>query len=434
MSDSITLEKPTLDAERELAADKAQLAPALQQEVDQAQAKFKDVDSAMKSVPFTASETLEVQDKVKAHLEALGRVDIYSGSTQDISDAFAELFSKAKERHDATANLASRFTEQKFTNGRNPEGFKAVKAMADALQKYNPANYNMVEPTGMVKYFPKFVKQGLSHYLLQFKEAQTSINQLMDGVQDVVEDGKKAISELHILDDKFITLAKELRIEYETFTLVGEKVEEYLVDLRETDPLKADKVQTALMHRIAEARLDARTTMLHAINGSMLISSLQATQQMVITAAERASTTGRLILTINQTVAASASEQSDQRELLESVNKIIGDMTESTSVMMKDHIKKMKDLAGASLGPAEKLKAAFIMNAESFAEMNKISAIATKSINLNIQSLDSLHKEAILRLQAEQAAATAFEGIVKNAQNVAQAPTQAPSAQSFGPR
>lgn len=432
MSDSIILQKPTSTAEAELAAEKSLLPGVLQHELDQVQAKFKDVDSSMKSVPFTEAERGQVQQKVADHLAALERVDIYTGTTADISDAFSEMFSSAKERHEATANLASRFTEQKFTNGRNPEGFKAVKAMADALQKYNPANFNMIEPTGLIKYLPKFAKQGMSHYMLQFKEAQTSINQLMDGVQDVVEDGKQAIVELKILDDKFIRLAKELRIEYETFTLVGEKVEAYLADLRESDPLKADKVQTALMHRIAEARLDSRTTMLHAINGSMLTSSLQSTQQMLITAAQRASTTGRLILTINQTVAASSSEQSDQRELLESVNTIIGDMTQSTSLMMKEHIKKMQDLAGASLGPAEKLKKAYEMNAQSFEEMTKISAIATKSINVNIQSLDGIHKQAVERLHAEHAAAVAFDGIVKDAQNIAQAKA-APQSSPRGP-
>ena len=92
----------------------------------------------------------------------------------------------------------------------------------------------------------------------------------------------------------------------------------------------------------------------------------------------------------------------------------------------------MQDLAGASLGPAEKLKKAYEMNAQSFEEMTKISAIATKSINVNIQSLDGIHKQAVERLHAEHAAAVAFDGIVKDAQNIAQAKA-APQSSPRGP-
>jgi hypothetical protein len=410
MSESIILEKPSHELSETTQKELAALAPVF----------ASDTDKAMTYVPYTDHEAAAVKDSVKAKMAALEKIDIYAETDENLTDAFSELFSSADARKAATRDLANKFTERNFRGGANDkERLKPVAALADALQKYNPSQFNLQEPTGLFKYLPKFAKQGLSHYLLQFKEAQSSIEELMDGVANVAEEGIKSKAELKIFDKKLIRLAKELRIEYETFTEVSKSVEEYLGDLRERDPLKAEKIQSELAYRIAEARMDTMTTMLQAVNGSILVSSLLKTQDMIITGAKRASTSGMLILTINQTAASAAAEQSDGRELLESVNKIIGDMTEGNAAMIKEHVSKMKALASASLGPAEQLKKAFAMGLESLDELRDVSKIATNAINANIDGMDSLYQTATARLKAEDTAATAFHGVVQGSQELA---------------
>jgi uncharacterized protein YaaN involved in tellurite resistance len=368
-------------------------------------------------------EIAKVKSLVQEKMKALEEVDIYSGDTEGISQAFSDIFSRADANRAATSDLANYFTKRNFRGAQDSVSFKSVTELASALKKYDPSKYDLTEPTGIMKFMPAALRnalpQGVDNYMRSFKEAQGQIELLMDGVAGVAEDGIKAKQELKTFDGKLLKLAKELRVQFETFNEVAKCVDEYLADLTERDPMKADKVRSELIYRVAEARMDTLTTLLQAMNGSILVSSLVKTQDMIITGAQRASSSGRLILTINQTSAAAASEQSDARELLETVNNTIGNMTEGTAKMVNDHVKKMKELASAPMGQAEKLKAAFALGFNALDELRDVQIQVAKRMEDNIASMETVYQDASARIKSEATAVGAFKEIVDGSASIA---------------
>lgn len=416
----------TINATAQAAADSNTLASAFDAQTQAAYVQ--DPDSAVKRVPLNNAERDEIKAKVKEKMAALEAVDIYAGDTEGISKAFSDIFSRADANRQATAELANYFTQRNFRGAQDSTSFKAVTDLAAALQKYDPSKFDLTEPEGLMRYIPLpgVAKRGIANYMRSFKEAQGQIESLMDGVAEVAEDGVKAKTELKVFDGKLLKLSKELRIQYETFNEINASAQEYLADLKERDPAKADKVESELLYRLAEARLDTLTTLLQALNGSILVSSLIKTQDMIITGAQRASSSGRLILTINQTAAASAQEQQNARELIEAVNTTIGNMTEGTSKMVLEHSKKMKELASSPLGQAEKLKAAFQMGFQALDELRDVQKQVTARMEQNISTMESIHQNAAERLSAEARAAGSFKEIVESGEQLAKAQANGP--------
>jgi uncharacterized protein YaaN involved in tellurite resistance len=415
MSDSINIEKPALSE-------------GLSNELDKTKAIYVEKpETAIARIPVSETERAQVKELVKEKMKSLEAVDIYSGDTEGITKAFADIFSRADANKAATAELANYFTKRNFRGAQDKTSFNAVTDLAAALQKYDPSKFNFTEPEGMMRFIPLpgAAKRGMANYMRSFKEAQGQIEQLMDGVAQVAEDGVKAKDELKIFDGKLLKLAKQLRVEYETFTEISQSVTEYLSDLKERDPMKADKVESELKYRVSEARLDSMTTLLQALNGSILVSSLVKTQDMIITGSQRASSSGRLILTINQTAAASANEQTNARELLEAVNTTIGNMTEGTSRLVLEHTKKMKELASSPLGQADKLKAAFQMSFQSLDELKNVQKEVSARMEQNIVGLEGVYKDATSRINAETQAVGAFKEIVAAGEGLAKLDAQA---------
>ena len=376
----------------------------------------KDSESAVTRIPISAAEQAAVADAVKAKMAELEQVDIYSGDAEAISKSFADIFSRADANKQATAELANDFTQRNFRGDQDGASFKAVTDLAGALQKYDPSKFDLSEPEGMLGkvswLLPNSAAKKIANYMRSFKEAQGQIETLMDGVAGVAEDGIKAKIELKTFDGKLLKLAKELRVQFETFTQLSKSVDLYLVDLAERDSMKADKVRDELKYRITEARMDTLTTLLQAMNGSILVSSLVKTQDMIITGATRASTSGRLILTINQTTAASVSKQANAANLLDTVNNVIGNLTESNARMVQDHVKKMKELASSPLGQAEKLKAAFQMGFSALDDLKNVQKQVSERIEQNIFSMELVYKDASERVKAETQAVGAFTEVV----------------------
>lgn len=380
-----------------------------------------DGTALVSSIPMKEAEREQVKEDVKRKMAQLEEVDIYSGEADTISKAFEDIFSRADANRQSTAELANHFTQRNFRGAQDKSSFKAVTDLAEALQKYDPRKFDLTEPEGFLRFIPLpgKAKRGLSNYMRSFKEAQGQINSLMDGVDDVADDGVKSKEELKDFNAKLLKLAKQLRVQYETFNEIRTSVDLYLADLKERDPTKAQMVESELVYRITEARMDTLTTLLQAKNGSILATALMQTQDMIIIGAKRVSSSGRLILTINQTAAAATGEQTGARNLLQSANDTIGNMTESTAKMVLEHTKEMKTLASSSLGPSEKLKAAFLAGFQALDELKNVQAEVTRKMESNITNLESIQRDAELRLSAHGTAVGAFQAAVVGGQTLA---------------
>jgi hypothetical protein len=400
----------------------APLSETTRAEIEFTQPKLvESADLAVNRIPLRSEEEVQIKARVDQKLKALEKVDIYADDEDGIVTAFADIFSEADAKRKQSMELSNYFTQRNFRGAQDSESFKAVTGLAEALHKFDPSKFDLSQPEGLLKWLPipGMAKKGLANYARSFKEAQGQIDELMDGVAQVAEDGVKSKIELKSFDKKLLKLSKELRIEYETLTEVSKGIDAYLGELKERDPMKADKIETELRYRLAQARQDTQTTLLQTINGSILISSLVRTQDMIITGAKRASTSGRLILTINQTIAGSISEQKDAQMLLERVDSIIGDMTEGNAKMTLEHVQRMKELAASPLGQAAKLEKAFALGIQAINELQTAQKTITANIENNIVKADEILKKATGQLSADNVAIETFGAAVESSQALA---------------
>ena len=410
MSESITLEKQINSG-----------STTLNEQMAATQANFlKTPEQVIGRIPVSSNEMEKIKNSVKEKLALLDQVDIYAGDADVISKSFQDIFLNAEANKKQTAELQNYFTKRNFRGAQDSTSFKAVTQLADALHQYNPDKFDLTSPGGIIGKIPFLNKnRGIANYMRSFKDAQGQIEELMDGVSTVGEDGVKAKEELKVVDAKLLKLSKTLALEYETFDELAKSVDAYLEDLKERDPLKAEKVESELRYRIAEAKMDTLTTLLNSMNGSILVSSLMKTQDMIITSAARVSCNGRLILTINQTIAAAASEQIDAAHLLSTVNDVIGNLTESNAKMVQEHVKQMKELASAPIGQVDKLKAAYSMGFAALDELKDVQKQVAARIETNIASLETIYTDASARINAEQNAKRAFGNLVAGSAELA---------------
>lgn len=381
------------------------------------------LSKAAASVPLSEKDEKDITLEVSRQIEALRSVDIYAEdsdsetSSNNIKHLIQNIFDSSARRRAETAEITNFFTQRNFSGRESTESFKAINDLRDALEKYDPRKFSLTSPERFLGFIPLpgMAKRRVKEYARKFKSAEGHINDIMDGVMSAKDDGVRAITELGVVEKKLLSLAKGLRKQYETFKVLGEKVEEYLSELDERDPIKSAKIRNEIMIRMRQEQMDTLTVLNHAILGVTEVGVLKRTQEMVILACDRVASTGRLILTINQTVAVATSEQAATAEMLTQVNGTINAMTESTAATLKDHTKVMRDLTENPLSAVETLSKAFDDAFSAVDELKKNQVEASEKAKQSVEKLEGVLGKAEERIATEKAALRAMNSAVEAA-------------------
>lgn len=389
------------------------------------------------AIPIHDHEAAEIEREVERTLNELRKVDIYS-EDGDVSKAFSEIFGSAGKRRADTAAVRSKLSDRNYKGMEDTKSFEAVNQLRDALEHYDPSKFNLTSSERLLGFIPMpgMLKGKLKRYARKMQTAESHINEIMDGVEATREDGIRAKTELGSLEGNLLKLAKGLRVDHLKYKRLDERVHEYLDELGERDPIKAQKIKDELIFKIKQERLDTVTILNFAVIGVEQVGVLKQTQDMVIAGCERAATSGRLILTINQSIATGAYEQKRAADLLGAVNDTINGMTTDTAKTIRDHAKQMREMTESPLAQVESLKQAF---ADTYAATDELKAHlkqAAAKAQASIESLEGTLAKSDERMASEREAMAALGKVIETASsraNGAPAPGASNRATNTGP-
>lgn len=411
----------------------AQEATQLRSEVV-AEAETK-LSTAAHAIPIHDAEAAEVEREVERTLDELRQVDIYSAEG-DVSKAFGSIFSSADKRRAETQAVTSMLTKRNYQGMEDSKSFEAVNQLRDALEDYDPKKFNLTSTERFLGFIPMpgMLKGKLKRYARKMQTAESHINEIMDGVEATREDGIRAKTELNTLEKNLLTLSKGLRVDHLKFKRLDERIHEYLDELGERDPIKAQKIRDELIFQIKQERLDTVTILNFAVIGVEQVGVLKKTQDMVIAGCKRASTSGRLILTINQSIATTAHEQKRGADLLGAVNETINGMTTDTAKQIRDHSKQMRELTESPLAAVEALQAAFTDTYAATDELKNHLREAAKKAQSSIEALEGTLQKSDDRAKAEKDAIDALGKVINKASDRSAAPSSPSLSKPAGPQ
>lgn len=379
------------------------------------------------AIPIQDAEAAAIEAEVQRTIDELRQVDIYA-EDGDVSKAFGAIFGSANKRRADTQSVSSKLSERNYKGMEDTKSFEAVNQLRDALEEYDPKKFNLTSTERFMGFIPMpgMLKGKLKRYARKMQTAESHINEIMDGVEGTREDGIRAKTELGSLEKGLLQLAKGLRIDHLKYKRLDERVHEYLDELGERDPIKAQKINDELIIKIKQERLDTVTILNFAIIGVEQVGILKKTQDMVIASCERAATSGRLILTINQSISMGAHEQKRAADLLGAVNETINGMTTDTAKTIRDHAKNMRELAESPLAAVDALQAAFKDTYAATDELKAHLKQAAIKAQGSIDALEGTLAKSDERTANEKAALAALGMVIDSASTRASGPATDP--------
>ena len=379
----------------------------------------------IEAIPMSDEDVKEIDDTVEQQLAALRQMDIYSEETET-SKTINDLFDSSRQRRSEAEEISSAFMQRNYKGLEDSDQFKAINDMENILTEYDPSRFDLAAPEKIFGLIPKpkFMQNKINSYFRKFRSAEQHLNEIMGGVMSVHDDGVRNLAELQALEKRMLKLAKSLKKTLLIQQKLAEKVEGYVAEIEDRDPTKAEKIRDEISFKLNSEILETYTVLNTVMLGQLEMGPMKRTQQMIITSCERVTTTGKLILVINQTISLSANEQGRAIDVLEGVTERINSSTESNARLVKEHIQRAKEFASNPLAAVESMQKAYT---DAFAALDELKRadkeLATK-VKGSIAKMEQVHKRAEEKITAQASAMGAFKEIVE--QKIEDKPGAAP--------
>lgn len=391
--------------------------------------------SVAKRVPLTDEDRVEIAGTVEAQMSSLKKIDYWGEDDSAISKQISQIFDNSAKRRAEVDSITSTFSQKNFVGRESSLSMKSINDLREAIAENDPANFKLTTPERLLGFIPMpgMLKKRVANYANKFKTAEVHINEIMTAVLESRDNAIRAEEEIGTVETKLRRLAKGLKKQHEVFKEMTSKVDEFIGELEKDDPQTAAKIRKEVMNRMLEEHRDTLTALNSGLVGITQMGVLKETQRMLIINADRMATTGRLILTISQTIAVAADEQIQMAEMLDKVNGTINDLQTGTAENVKNHAKAMREMSSNPIAAIEALTSAYADTFAALDEVEKYQDEAGKKAKDSIAAMESLASRAEDKAATKGAALKAFAGIVNTVQDRVDAANAESSADSKGP-
>lgn len=365
------------------------------------------------AIPVSEAELDEIDREVAEKIRQLREIDVYSDSDK-VRTSFAELFDSSQTRKTQAKDIMGSFAQRSYRGMEDSPAFSAISDLREALEKYDPKKFALSTPERLLGFLPMpgGIKRRLKNYANTMKSGAKHIEEIMEGVNGLIEDGVRSRQELQETDRKLLGLAKGLRKQHIILERLDKAIEEYLEELHERDPIKADKIKADVVFKLKQERLDTVTILNTTLLGIDQVRVLQETQEMLDVSCKRLRDSGQLILGVNQLLVFATDGQRKAANFLEQANQSINTLTESTASQIKDHAKTMAEFAENPLAAVDSLDKAF---ADTFAALDTLKEHErhrTERVQRSIDAMSQRLKTVDARRESERESLQAFGEVV----------------------
>lgn len=392
-------------------------------------AQVAEVENALSAIRLTDDEKLEVANKASEVMASIveGSDNLFEeGMTREqLSGKLRQMLSRTKERSEQIQTASTEILNISMRNIDDTESTKTLNELRETVEKHTSVALSLQNaPTKILGFIPipSIFKTKLINAVNGLKSAQTNIDELINAVSEIHNDGEKRVVDLKEFDFKLVKLSRDLKKELATYQVVQGKIKEFIEDMKERDPQKAEVLEEELLPTLLKGQ-QSTLEIQNQVQIARQQIGLQAKLQVELNEMmDKLSKDGKLALTVAMTVAVTAQKQKEDAEVIAQTRETIKQLQMGTAEQMEENAKMVKSLQESGVDTAKHLQALFERTKKSADKIKEIREQATKDAEKSIQMLTDqglqLQKELDPLLALEEERVNKIRQVRENIGNV----------------
>lgn len=372
---------------------------------------------AVEAVPLKPEVADKVDEQVRRFIEALEKEDLHSEPFKAKLDSAFQL--GRQEISIAAGLMQGSLMQRNFVGATDTPAYKAIAAIRGQLDELNPGkDGDLLQPRKLLGIIPFGNK--LEAYFRKFESASSQLQTAMTQLYAAKDDLQKDVIDIEAtrgkLWDAMQALAAAARFARTLDARLAERVEQ----LKASDPLKAKALEQEVLFYARQNLADIQTQQAVCVNGYLALDVLKKTCREMMIGCDRVATTGMSALAVAQTVARATGNQIEVMQMLQGVNKTIGDLIHQTGTALNQHVDQTAEFAANPMLGIQQIQSMFDQTFQAMDAMDNFrsQAIATMGTNNKLIQEQLARSETYIdRVRQQQAKAAmggaAIDGPVK---------------------
>ncbi len=371
-------------------------------------------------VPVSAKQTtglVALPDEAKTRVEQQADTFIASLRSADVnSDEFRKQLDAAfslGRKEIATATMQSNaFTKGNFAKEAGTPAYEAISQMRTVFDELNPAKQGDLFSATRVMGIPVPWGNKLAAYLRRYESAERQLGKLHEDIEAAKDLIGRDVTELGLVRQRLWDGILSLQKVVHFVDVLDRKLSSEIETVRLTDEPRARALEQEVLYYVRQNLEDVQAAQALAINAYNVAGELRKTGRETMNACDRMATLGMSALSVAVMLARATGRQMKTMEMLVASKKSVEDLIVATGQGLKSHVEMTTKFASDPVLGVAALQKMFDSTFEAMDIMDNYRRNALGTMRTNIDMLSDMNSKQMARIEHEQRAAGAAEGIV----------------------
>jgi uncharacterized protein YaaN involved in tellurite resistance len=372
---------------------------------------------AVEAVPLKAEIADKVDEQVQRFIEALEKEDLHSEPFKAKLDSAFQL--GRQEISVAAGLMQGSLMQRNFVGATDTPAYKAIAAIRAQLDELNPGkDGDLLQPRKLLGLIPFGNK--LEAYFRRFQSASSQLQTAMTQLYAAKDDIQRDVVDIEATRAKLWDAMQKLAGAARFARVLDERLATRVQQLQATDPMKAKALEQEVLFYARQNLADIQTQQAVCVNGYLALDVLKKTGREMMIGCDRVATTGMSALAVAQTVARATGNQIEVMQMLQGVNKTIGDLINQTGTALNQHVDATAEFSSNPMLGIQQIQSMFDQTFQAMDAMDNFRSKAIETMGTNnklIQEQLQRSESYLDRVRQQQAkaavAGTAIDGPVK---------------------
>ncbi|MFN3304418.1 MAG: toxic anion resistance protein [Roseateles sp.] len=364
---------------------------------------------AVEAVPLKPEVADKVDEQVRRFIEALEKEDLHSEPFKAKLDSAFQL--GRQEISIAAGLMQGSLMQRNFVGATDTPAYKAIAAIRGQLDELNPGkDGDLLQPRKLLGLIPFGNK--LEAYFRKFESASSQLQTAMSQLYAAKDDLQKDVIDIEATRGKLWEAMQALAAAARFARTLDARLAERVEQLKASDPLKAKALEQEVLFYARQNLADIQTQQAVCVNGYLALDVLKKTGREMMIGCDRVATTGMSALAVAQTVARATGNQIEVMQMLQGVNKTIGDLIHQTGQALNQHVDQTAEFAANPMLGIQQIQSMFDQTFQAMDAMDNFrsQAIATMGTNNKLIQEQLARSETYIDRVRQQQAKAAMGG------------------------
>jgi uncharacterized protein YaaN involved in tellurite resistance len=364
---------------------------------------------AVEAVPLKPEMADKVDEQVRRFIEALEKEDLHSEPFKAKLDSAFQL--GRQEISVAASLMQGSLMQRNFVGATDTPAYKAIAAIRGQLDELNPGrDGDLLQPRKLLGLIPFGNK--LEAYFRKFESASSQLQTAMSQLYAAKDDIQKDVIDIEATRGKLWEAMQALAAAARFARTLDARLAERVEQLKASDPLKAKALEQEVLFYARQNLADIQTQQAVCVNGYLALDVLKKTGREMMIGCDRVATTGMSALAVAQTVARATGNQIEVMNMLQGVNKTVGDLIHQTGQALNQHVDATAEFSSNPMLGIERIQSMFDQTFQAMDAMDNFrsQAIATMGTNNKLIQEQLARSETYLDRVRQQQAKAAMGG------------------------